>query len=234
MSHFAAAPIPGGAQPPKTVNRNCTLFVGNIPYEATEEELRNIFSRVGPVVSIRLMYDKDSRQPKGYGFCEYRDIETAYSCMRNLANVEYNGRPMRVDWADHELRNADAVQKVLRTTGEMSERTEKIVSEKIGEFRSKLSDELMDTANNELRGHREIELVIDSLNREQLISIIKEFKELISINLNNAKFLLNSNPSLRFALLYAIQRLGASSDQFTPLAKSELDSARQRLRVNIR
>ncbi|KAF4669006.1 Cleavage stimulation factor subunit 2 [Perkinsus chesapeaki] len=134
-------------QQQRAVNRNCSVFVGNIPYEASEEELREIFSRVGPVISFRLMKDKETGMPKGYGFCEYRDMETAYSAMRNLSNADYGGRPLRVDWADHELRNSEAVTKVLRTSNaEVSERTEKIVKDRLQEFRGKITDETIELA----------------------------------------------------------------------------------------
>ncbi len=76
--------------------------VGNIPYEATEETLKDIFSEVGPVVSFRLVFDRDSGKPKGYGFCEYKDQETALSAMRNLNGHELNGRALRVDNAASE------------------------------------------------------------------------------------------------------------------------------------
>ena len=50
----------------------------------------------------RLVIDKDTGKAKGYGFCEYRDAETANSAMRNLNNREMNGRFLRVDFADNE------------------------------------------------------------------------------------------------------------------------------------
>jgi len=53
------------------------VFVGNIPYDATEEQLIEIFQEVGPVVSFRLVFDRDTGKPKGYGFCEYRDPENS-------------------------------------------------------------------------------------------------------------------------------------------------------------
>ena len=45
-----------------------SVFVGNIPYEATEEQLKDIFSEVGVVVSFRLVYDRESGKPKGFLF----------------------------------------------------------------------------------------------------------------------------------------------------------------------
>ncbi len=79
-----------------------SLSVGNIPYEVTEEKLKEIFSEVGPVVSMKLVFDRETGKPKGYGFCEYKDIETALSAMRNLNGYEVNGRILRVDNAGAE------------------------------------------------------------------------------------------------------------------------------------
>uniref|UniRef100_M1ANQ0 mRNA splicing factor n=1 Tax=Solanum tuberosum TaxID=4113 RepID=M1ANQ0_SOLTU len=74
--------------------------VGNIPYDATEEQLMQICEEVGPVVSFRLVIDKETGKPKGYGFCEYKDEETALSARRNLQRYEINGRQLRVDFAE--------------------------------------------------------------------------------------------------------------------------------------
>ncbi|XP_018511731.1 cleavage stimulating factor 64 isoform X1 [Brassica rapa] len=81
--------------------RRC-VFVGNIPYDATEEQLREICGEVGPVVSFRLVTDRETGKPKGYGFCEYKDEETALSARRNLKSYEINGRQLRVDFAEND------------------------------------------------------------------------------------------------------------------------------------
>lgn len=47
-----------------------------------------------------MVTDKDSGKPKGYGFCEYHDVQTAQSAVRNLNKYEVNGRMLRVDFAD--------------------------------------------------------------------------------------------------------------------------------------
>lgn len=82
------------------------VFVGNIPYDATEEQLIQICEEVGPVVSFRLVIDRESGKPKGYGFCEYKDEETALSARRNLQGYEINGRQLRVDFAEND-KNSD-------------------------------------------------------------------------------------------------------------------------------
>jgi cleavage stimulation factor subunit 2 len=50
--------------------------------------------------------DKETGKPKGYGFCEYKDEETALSARRNLQGYEINGRQLRVDFAENG-RNTD-------------------------------------------------------------------------------------------------------------------------------
>lgn len=78
------------------------VFVGNIPYDATEEQLIEICREVGPVVSFRLVLDRETGKPKGYGFCEYKDEETALSARRNLQGYQINGRQLRVDFAEND------------------------------------------------------------------------------------------------------------------------------------
>lgn len=79
-----------------------TVFVGNISYETTEEQLKEVFSQVGNVLSFRLMYDHDTGKAKGFGFCEYEDKETAMSARRNLNGTELNGRALRVDLTEND------------------------------------------------------------------------------------------------------------------------------------
>lgn len=64
---------------------------------------------------FRLVYDRETGKPKGYGFCEYQDQETALSAMRNLNGREFSGRALRVDNAaseknKEELKSKDLIQ----------------------------------------------------------------------------------------------------------------------------
>jgi RNA recognition motif-containing protein len=51
---------------------------------------------------IRLVLDRETGKPKGYGFCKFRDEETALSARRNLQGYEIKGRQLRVDFAENE------------------------------------------------------------------------------------------------------------------------------------
>lgn len=83
---------------------SCIVYlVGNISYDATEAQLMDIFNSVGQIASFRLVHDKETGKAKGFGFVEYYDTETAMSAVRNLNNVDCNGRSLRVDLADQDF-----------------------------------------------------------------------------------------------------------------------------------
>lgn len=54
---------------------------------------------VGPFNLFRLKLDKDTHQPKGFGFCEYKDQDIASSALRNLNKYDLNRRELKVDFA---------------------------------------------------------------------------------------------------------------------------------------
>ena len=71
------------------------IFVGNIPYSYNEGDIQKILSLVGPVTAFRIQEDA-KRNSKGYGFCDYSSEEIAFSALRNLNKMEYNGRLLRI------------------------------------------------------------------------------------------------------------------------------------------
>ncbi|KAL5120983.1 hypothetical protein ACEQ8H_001171 [Pleosporales sp. CAS-2024a] len=76
------------------------VFIGNIPYGGTEELIIETLGRVGQVNNFRLVYDKETGRPKGFGFAEFADADAAASAVRNLNDHEIMGRKLRVDWSN--------------------------------------------------------------------------------------------------------------------------------------
>lgn len=54
------------------------VFVGNVPYDMGEEQLIEVFKSVGQVVGFRLVFDRDTGKPRGYGFCEFAGLYTTF------------------------------------------------------------------------------------------------------------------------------------------------------------
>ncbi|KAF2711490.1 hypothetical protein K504DRAFT_532075 [Pleomassaria siparia CBS 279.74] len=76
------------------------VFIGNIPYGGTEELILDTLGRVGQVLNFRLVYDKETGKPKGFGFAEFADADAAASAVRNLNDFDVMGRKLRVDWSN--------------------------------------------------------------------------------------------------------------------------------------
>lgn len=83
---------------PEEVN-NKKLFVGNLPFSTTEDDLREIFSQYGELVSVSLLTDKFSGRSKGFGFVEYTTEEAAQAAIEALHGSDLNGRDMVVNVA---------------------------------------------------------------------------------------------------------------------------------------
>jgi cleavage stimulation factor subunit 2 len=66
----------------------------------TEEQIVETLERVGQVVNFRLVYDKETGRPKGFGFAEFADGDAAASAVRNLNDYEIMNRKLRVDWSN--------------------------------------------------------------------------------------------------------------------------------------
>ena len=75
------------------------LFVGNLPYSATEAALREHFSAIGPLSYIYLPIDRDSGKPRGFAFVEFTDRAQAEEAIRKFNNQLFMGRPLAVNEA---------------------------------------------------------------------------------------------------------------------------------------
>lgn len=75
-----------------------TLFVGNLPFNTTEGEIQKLFSQYGTVISVKLISDRDTGRPRGFGFVEMEAAEAA-AAVAGLNETDFNGRPLRVNEA---------------------------------------------------------------------------------------------------------------------------------------
>ncbi|KAJ3220026.1 hypothetical protein HDU67_007759 [Dinochytrium kinnereticum] len=72
-----------------------TLFVGNLPWKATNEELGALFARFGSVKSARIVQDRESGRSRGFGFVEMDD-DGAVSALEKLNGSDFQGRDIQV------------------------------------------------------------------------------------------------------------------------------------------
>ncbi len=74
------------------------IYVGNLPFSASESELRELFAQHGTVESVSLITDRETGRPRGFGFVEMARAD-ATRAIQNLNGRELGGRPLRVNEA---------------------------------------------------------------------------------------------------------------------------------------
>ena len=75
------------------------IYVGNLPYSVTEEDLRETFSRFGEVSQVNLITDKFTGASKGFGFVEMDNNSEADAAIKGLNETDMKGRTMKVNQA---------------------------------------------------------------------------------------------------------------------------------------
>jgi RNA recognition motif-containing protein len=75
------------------------LYVGNLPFSATEDELRAAFERHGGVASVNMITDRETGRSRGFAFVEMDEASAAEEAMRALDGSDMGGRSLRVNEA---------------------------------------------------------------------------------------------------------------------------------------
>ncbi|KAI3925517.1 hypothetical protein MKW92_025785 [Papaver armeniacum] len=234
------------------------VFVGNIPYDTTEEQLVQICEEVGPVVSFRLVTDRETGKPKGFGFCEYKDEETALSARRNLQGYEINGRQLRVDFAESDKsaadrnRSAPSVVDSQKSIGGPGVVGDSGLDQPIGVSLASTAASVMagalGSAQNGGLGSDQLTNYLANISRNKMFEIMSEMKVMATQNKELARQLLLSSPQLPKALFQAQIMLGMVTPQVLqmpnirqspgsilqppPLQAGNLPSAPQNVLVN--
>jgi len=76
------------------------LYIGNIPYEASEVELREFLSAHEPIVDLHMPLDRDTGRPRGFAFVTLSSREAGEEAVRQLDGAELDGRNLRVREAE--------------------------------------------------------------------------------------------------------------------------------------
>jgi len=78
----------------------CSVFIGNVPFGSSEEQLRQLFERAGPLTNVRFVLDKDTQKFKGFAFADFVHPDGAARAMQMLNDALFMGRKLRVGKAE--------------------------------------------------------------------------------------------------------------------------------------
>lgn len=83
----------------RNIKMNNKLYVGNISFNTTENDLREAFAAHGTVIEANLMIDRESGRPRGFGFVTMSSDEEAQAAIRELNGASLDGRALTVNIA---------------------------------------------------------------------------------------------------------------------------------------
>lgn len=93
------------------MKKGCQVFVGNIDFTITQEELVKELEKVGKVLHFRFVTDKNGKS-KGYGFAEYETPTIANLAVRTL-DFSFNGRQVKINYAENDMRAASKISSIV-------------------------------------------------------------------------------------------------------------------------
>ena len=91
---FSPCRTSGTGQTGQSVSKK--LYVGNLPFSSTEEDLRDTFGRHGGVESVAIITDRETGRPRGFAFIEMEDESAAADAIRALDGSDLGGRNIKV------------------------------------------------------------------------------------------------------------------------------------------
>ena len=174
-----------------------SIFIGNIPFNLTEEEIVHILGQAGQVTKFRLMTDPDTGKPKGFGFADFIDADSAASAVRNLNDYEIQGRKIRVDWPHNNDKNAqsnDTPAQPDSTNGQPIQVLPPLPPGVDLQPNLKCTDAISQTLN--------------TLPPNQLLDVLTQMKSLAISDPHKAAELLKAAPQLSYAIFQALILMG--------------------------
>lgn len=155
---------------------------------------------MGQVLNFRLVYDKETGRPKGFGFAEFADADAAASAVRNLNDYEIMGRKLRVDWSNDNGSgdNAPSTQTAPPPMNAQPEPAQAQPSSILGPLPPGV-----DLPPN-LTCPDAISRTLSTLPAPQLLDILSQMKGLVMTDPNKATELLRQAPQLAYAIFQSL------------------------------
>ncbi|KAG1822400.1 hinge domain of cleavage stimulation factor subunit 2-domain-containing protein [Suillus variegatus] len=191
------------------------INLGNVPYNMGEEshlsfiqyhsdrtflqeQLIDVFKSVGQVVGFRLVFDRETGKPRGYGFCEFADHETAASAVRNLNNADVGGRPLRIDLADSD----PFLEGKTTVRGELLDGSDPRGRWHPNSFLSSLPPGVPITPGSTALDT--ISQTLATMSPAQLVEVLAQMKAFVITHPDQARALLVAHPQYAYALFQAL------------------------------
>lgn len=193
------------------------VFVGNLAFSTTEEQLYAAFSELGRIVKVRMVSDLETGKPRGFAFIEFEDPQAALSAIRNMNDYEINGRRIRVNFSNSSHLETLAGQLGMDLSAGKREEIEEsagglVVGGKVvpgnligtpaGAVQAGVPPPAVGAA-----GSKAVAAALKAWNKGEMYDVVAKLKEIADANPEEARKLLTQHPQLPEAILYCMSEV---------------------------
>jgi len=178
------------ATPQTANNQKNDIFVGNLAFNTTEEQLHQAFSEIGRVINVRLVTDVETGKPRGFAFVEFEEAQAALSAIRNMKDYELNGRRLRVNFSNSSHLEVLATKLGMDLTSSSAQsRPQQTQQQPTSTGTSAVAESLK------------------NMGKAQMYDVVAKLKEIAERDSDEARRLLSGHPQLPEAMLYLMGQL---------------------------
>jgi len=196
----AAAGLGGGA-----TNQKNDIFVGNLAFNTTEEQLHQAFSEIGRVINVRLVTDVETGKPRGFAFVEFQDAQAALSAIRNMNDYELNGRRLRVNFSNSSHLEALAGKLGMDLSSHPTQRGGAGAGGAQGQQQQQQQQQQAGASMSS--GTNAVADSLKALSKAEMYDVVAKLKEISERDPDEARRLLSSHPQLPEAILFLMSKL---------------------------
>ncbi len=193
QTQFLALFIPYASAQQQQQQQKHDIFVGNLAFNTTEEQLHQAFSEIGRVIKVRLVTDMDTGKPRGFAFVEFEDPQAALSAIRNMNDYELNGRRIRVNFS-----NSSHLEALAGKLGmDLSQQTQRV------QTTSSTATSVAPTSV----GTNAVADALKAMSKGEMYDVIAQLKEMADRDPDEARRILSGHPQLPEAILFLMSKL---------------------------
>lgn len=178
------------------------IFVGNLAFNTTEEQIHQSFSELGRVVKVRMVNDLETGKPRGFAFVEFEDPQAALSAIRNMNDYELNGRRIRVNFS-----NSSHLEALAGKLGMDMPAPSASATAQTGAA-SKQTNAGTNAVADALKG----------MSKGEMYDVVEKLKEIADRDPDEARRILSGHPQLPEAILHLMSKLDMISTPVMQLA----------------
>ncbi len=193
----------------------CSVYVGGIPPDATNDDVVQVLSRVGNVVSFSRKHDRLDGHPLNYGFCEFKTGAMATAARDN--EFVCNGKRLQIGPASHDQPRPNRMDRRDRPMQMRDDRRDRGMYDNHGRGYDDMGDGGRDDMDsNALQAPVDVRETIDRLEEQDQYSMMVAMKTMMLTDPDGWRTLINSNPVLSYAVIELHRRLNAAPQEPTP------------------